>query len=129
MANSRPIGVTILAILAAIAGIVAAYHTLQYLHILPFNLGPLSFFGFDFWGALLWGLCTLAYAWATSMLWTVNQQGWMFATFLSGLNLILAVISILGGSTFQALLPAIILNAAVLIYCLVPSTKQAFGRV
>jgi hypothetical protein len=60
------------------------------------------------------------------MLWTMNPQGWFFATFLSGLNLVLAFISLLGASSLQALLPAIIINAAVLIYCLVPSTKEAF---
>jgi hypothetical protein len=124
--QSRPFGVTILAALSALGGLIALYHTLQYLHILPFSLGQMSFYGFDFWGALLWGLSTLAYIWAMVMLWTMNPQGWFFATFLSGINLVLAVISLLGGSSLQALLPAIIINAAVLIYCLVPSTKEAF---
>jgi hypothetical protein len=124
--QSRPFGVTILAALCALGGLIALYHTLQYLHILPFSLGPMSFYGFDFWGALLWGLSTLAYVWAMVMLWTMNPQGWFFATFLSGLNLVLAFISLLGASSLQALLPAIIINAAVLIYCLVPSTKEAF---
>jgi hypothetical protein len=126
--NSRPFGVTILAILTALGGLVALYHTLQYLHILPFYLGQMAFYGFDFWGALLWGLSTLAYAWATVMLWQMNPQGWMFATLLSGLNLILDIISLIGASSLQALLPSIIINAAVLIYCLVPSTREAFAQ-
>ena len=39
----RPIGVTILAILAGIAAVIAVYHTLQFLHILPFTLGEMRF--------------------------------------------------------------------------------------
>jgi hypothetical protein len=125
--QSRPFGVTVLAILGGIAGVIAAYHTLQYLHILPFWLGPMAFYGFDLWGALLWGITTVIYAWLVSMLWTMNPSGWLFLVILSIWNLVLAALSILGASTFQALLPAILVNAAVLIYCLLPGTKRAFG--
>ena len=33
MTRSRPFGITILAIISGLAGVIAAYHTLQYLHI------------------------------------------------------------------------------------------------
>jgi small-conductance mechanosensitive channel len=127
MQRPRPFGVTLLAILAAIAGLVAAYRTFQYLHILPFSLGPVAFYGFDLLGALLWGITTIIYAWLVSMLWTVNAQGWMFCVIISIVNLILAGIDILGQSSLQAELPALVINAIVLIYCLLPSTKRAFG--
>jgi hypothetical protein len=127
MQRSRPFGVTILAILAAIGGLIAAYHTFQYLHILPFWLGPIGFYGFDFWGALLWGLTTVIYAWVVSMLWTVNPSGWLFVVVISIWNLILAVLDIFGASSVEALLPAIVINLLVLGYCLLPSTRRAFG--
>jgi len=128
MKRSRPFGVTILAIVAGIAGVVAAYHTLQYLHILPFWLGQVGFYGFDLWGALLWGLMTVIYAWVVAMLWTVHPAGWLYLVLISVCNLVLAVISIIGNSTTQAMLPAIVINGLILLYCLLPSTKRAFGE-
>ena len=127
MTPHRPIGITIIAILAAIATIIAAIHTLQYLHILPFFIGQMAFFGFDLWGGLLWALMTIIYAWVVLQLWNVNPQGWMFLVLISALNIILDILSIIGATTLSAVLPSIIINAIVLIYCLTPGVKRAFG--
>jgi hypothetical protein len=127
ISRPRPIGITVLAGLAGLAALLAVWHTLQYLHLLPFTLGPLQFYGFDPLGALLWGLSAAVWIWATVNLWRVQPQGLLFATFLSALSLILAVISILGASDVQALLPTLLLNAAVLVYCLTPGVRRAFG--
>jgi hypothetical protein len=126
-ARHRPIGITILAILAGLAALVALWHTLQYLHLLPFTLGPLQFYGFDLLGALMWGVLTAIWAWVAARLWAVDPRGLMFAVVLSGLNLVMAGLSILGASTFEALLPAILLNGVVLLYCLTPGVRRAFG--
>ena len=57
MAKKRPFGVTLLALLAGAATIVALVHTLQMLHLLPISgpFGQAHFFTFDLLGALLWG--------------------------------------------------------------------------
>jgi hypothetical protein len=47
----------------------------------------------------------------------------LIATF----DLIYGVISVLGGSSWEAMAPIIIISGLVLIYCLLPGTKQAFG--
>jgi len=127
MTRHRPFGITILAIVAGIAGVIAAWHTLQYLHLMPFSLGPISFYGTDLWGAILWGISTILWAWVVSMLWTVNPTGWLFLVLLSAWNLLMVVISIIGASSISAYTPAIVINGLVLIYCLLPSTKRAFG--
>lgn len=128
MTKNRPIGVTILAILAAVAAIIAIYHTLQMLGLFrvtgPF--GQFRFFTFNFLGAILWGILALIYLWVMNRLWNLDPQGWLFVVSLSVINLILAVISIFGQSTFQAMLPAIVINGLILIYCLLPGTKEAF---
>jgi hypothetical protein len=120
MARERPLGITILAILALIGAAWALIATLQMLHILPVFVGQFHFWTFDFWGALLWGILFLIY------LWNVDPRGWLFMVIISGLNLILAFLYILGGSTWDAMAISIIINGVILIYCLLPSTKSAF---
>lgn len=129
MSRNRPIGVTILAVLAAVAAIVAVYHTLQMLGLIRITgpFGQVRFFTFDFFGALLWGILALIYLWVMNRLWNLDPSAWLFVAALSALNLILAVISIFGQSTFQAMLPAIIINGLILIYVLLPGTKEAFS--
>ena len=129
MNSSRPFGVVLLAILAGLEAVVAAWHTLQYLGIVPVTLGRLQFYGVDLLGAVLWGLTTAVWVWAVVNLWRLNPQALLFVTLLAGWNLILAVISWLGASDFQAVLPALLLNGIILIYALSQRTNQAFGRV
>ena len=124
---SRPFGVTLLAILTGIAAVFAVIHTLQMLHLFPVFLGPVHFFTFDLFGALMWGLMAAIWIWVTKGLWDLDPQAWMFVVILSSLNLILAVISILGTTTWQAVAATMILNGIILIYALTPGVKNAFG--
>ncbi len=130
MSTSRPVGITILAILAIVAAILAIIHTLQMLHLFPIAgpFGVFSFFTFDLLGAILWGILALIWIWVARGLWNLDPQAWLFVVVLSVLNLILAVIDIIGASSFQSQLPAIILNAIILIYCNTAGVKQAFGQ-
>jgi hypothetical protein len=65
---------------------------------------------------VLWALCAAIWVWVTIVLWRVNQQGWLLVVMVSALNSILAGLGILGASTFQARLPAILLDGTVLFY-------------
>jgi hypothetical protein len=131
MQKKRPFGVTLLAILTGIASVAAIVHTLQMLHLFPISVPLLgqavTFFTFDLLGAILWGLLAAIWVWVTRMLWNVDAQGWLFAAALSTLNLIMAFVSLMGQTTIETLLPTFFINGLVLIYCLLPSTKAAFG--
>jgi len=61
------------------------------------------------------------------MLWNLDPQGWTFVTVLAVLNLILAFLSIFGATTWQEMLPSLLINGLILIYALLPGTKAAFG--
>lgn len=127
MTNHRPFGVTILALLAGAAALVNIWHTLQMLHLLPVGWGEHRFFTFDIVGALLFGLLAAIYIWLFLQLWNLNPQGWLYIMFVTILNLLLAVVSLLGQSTLEAMLPALIINGLILLYALLPGTRQAFG--
>ena len=129
MTQERHISVTILAILAGIGAFIASIHTLHMLHLFPIPgpFGIYAFFTFDFLGAILWGLLAAIYIWLMRMLWSVDPSAWAFLVLLSGLNLFLAMSSVLGRSSFEAMLPSMIINSLILIYCLLPGTREAFG--
>jgi hypothetical protein len=127
--QKRPFGVVLLAILAGLAAVVAAWHTLQFLGIVPVTLGRLQFYGVDLLGAALWGLTVAVWVWAVVNLWRLNPQALLFVTLLAGWNLILALLSWLGASDFQAVLPALLLNGIILLYSLSQRTNQAFRTV
>lgn len=125
--NKRPLGVTILAVLALLSALAAAWHTLQMLHIAPVTVDDMRFFTFDVFGAILWGVMVLIYLWVFRMLWSLDPQGWMFVVVLATLNLILALVSWLGELSLIDVLPAVLLNAIVLIYANTPGVKGAFN--
>jgi hypothetical protein len=127
MEKTRPLGVTILAFLAILGAINALIYTLQMLHILPVFIGNVAFFEFSLIGAFFWGLLFFIWLWVFRMLWDVQPQGWMFVVLISLLNLIFGIISVIGASDWQAMAPIIVISGLVLIYCLLPGTKQAFG--
>jgi hypothetical protein len=128
MIQSRPFGVSALAILAGFAGVVAAIHTLQFLHLLPFFIGPVAFFGFDLLAALMWGLIAIIYWWVAKMLWEMDPQGWLFVVILASLNLFFDFLALIGGSSLESMIVSIILNAVILVYCLWPTTRQSFAQ-
>jgi hypothetical protein len=74
--KARPVGVTILAILAGIAAVLAAIHALQFLGIIPFFIGSSGYkvHAFSFWYALMYGLLVWVYVWLTQMLWRSTRQ-------------------------------------------------------
>jgi hypothetical protein len=125
----RPLGVTILAVLAGIAFVLNAFIALIFLGALPVSLfGGLGFFGQALLGAILWGLLALIWGWVATNLWNLNPQGWTFVVTLTILNLVLDLVSVLGATTWSAILPSVVLNAVILIYSLSPGIREAFGH-
>jgi hypothetical protein len=126
---NRPIAVTVLAILAAIAGILAVVDVLRYLGILPIAaLGPIDFFGVSILGAILAAVVAVIWFWAAVKLWNLDPQGWLFVVVIAVIYLIFDVVAILGRSSFQAMLPSIIVSGLALILGILPSTREAFGQ-
>ena len=125
--KERPFGVTVLAILAGVAAVLAAIHTLQFLGIFKFDVGFLSVRYTNFWYALMWGLLVWVYIWLVQMLWNVNPEAWLFLVVITTFNLIMNALYLIGDATFNMLGVSTLVNALILIYCMLPGVKKAFG--
>ena len=125
--KERPIGVTILAILAGIAAVLAAIHALQFLGIFPFFIGQVAFRTINFFYALMYGLLVWVYVWLVQMLWRVDPAAWMFLVIITIFELIFDVIAMLGGSSWQNVSLSFFVNAIILIYVMLPGVRRAFG--
>ncbi len=126
--RKRPFGVTILALLAAVAAILAAIHALQFLGIIPFYIGgvvPVRFF--SFFDALMYGLLFWVYLWLVAMLWRVDPSAWLFLVIITFFYLMLDFIMMLGASTWKDVSVSILLNGFILLYCMLPGVRTAFG--
>jgi hypothetical protein len=127
--RERPIGVTILAILAGVAAILSAIHALQFLGLFPIvisqNVAIRTYI--SFWYALMYGLLFWVYIWLVRMLWRVDPAAWMFLVFITVFELTLDFIALLGKSTWQDVSVSFIFNAVVLLYVMLPGVREAFG--
>jgi len=125
----RPVGVTILAILAGVAAVLAAIHALQFLGIIPFVIGSsgFTFHAFSFWYALMYGLLVWVYAWLTRMLWRVDPAAWMFLVIITLFYLTVDLFTLIGASTWNDVAVSFIVNGVILLYCMLPGVKEAFG--
>ena len=125
----RPITVTILAILAALAGIWAVVDVLRLLGLMPIaTLGEMKFFGSSFFGAIIAAIVAAIWFWAASKLWSLDPQGWLFVVSIAVIYLVFDVISMIAGSSWQSVSISVILSAVALILGLLPSTKAAFAQ-
>jgi hypothetical protein len=125
--NQRPIGITILAILAGVAAVLAAINALQFLGIIPFFVGPVAFRTFNFFYALMWGLMVWVYVWLVQMLWRVEPAAWLFLVIVTLFELTLDFIAMLGSSTWQDVSVSFLLNGIILLYVMLPGVRNAFS--
>src|SRR2546421_7069002 len=124
--KQRPVGVTILAILAGVAAVLAAINALQFLGILPFFVGPVAFRTFSFWYALMWGLMVWVYIWLVQILWRVEPAAWLFLVIVTLFELTLDFIAMLGASTWQDVSVSFLVNGIILLYVMLPGVRNAF---
>ena len=129
MSKSRPIGVTILAVLAAVAAVYAAIRTLQYLGLIPFFVTPLDIpvRTVSLFAALMYGILVWIYIWLIRSLWNVRAEAWLFLVVITTFYLIIDFITLVMGGTWGDVAVSVVVNALILIYCMLPGVKDAFG--
>jgi hypothetical protein len=126
--KSRPFGVTVLAILAAIAAILAGVHALQALGIFPYFIGRFNVHAFSFWSFLMWALMVWVWVWVVKMLWNVDKEAWLFLAVITVFNLILDfTVTLSATTTFSDVSLSFLVNGLILIYIMLPGVRRAFG--
>jgi len=124
----RPVGVTVLAILAGVAAFFAVLHVLQALGILPFFIGPFAVRTFSLWYTLMWGLMVWVYIWLVQMLWNIDPQAWIFLAVITVFNLVLDfTVLLVQNVTWSDVSVSFLLNGLILIYCMLPGVRKSFG--
>jgi hypothetical protein len=132
--KARPAAMTVLVIIAVIAGISALLNALRYMGWLPVtistSLGNLTFNmpSFQWLGALIELFIALIWFSVARQLWSLDQRGWWFVVIISVINLIYLSLVVIGPAPMQAVWWGIAINAIALIVALLPNTQAAFGR-
>jgi len=99
---NRPIGVTLLALGAGLAGLWNVYKMLVFMGITSFNfgLGKDVTFPNPQWGQVLWALILAAiWFYVAEGFWNVRAYAWSFGIFISIFTIIFGFFSIISGPT------------------------------
>lgn len=75
----------------------------------------------------MWGLMLWVWIWLVQMLWKIDPGAWLFLVVITTFNLILDFTYIIGQADWQDVQVSFIVNALILIYCMLPGVKKAFG--
>ena len=98
---NRPIGVTLLAIGAGVAGLFQIWRIVVFLGLASFNvIGNEVSFQEPQWGQALWaGVMAAIWFWVATGFWGVRAYAWQFGIFISLFTMIFGFFSILASNT------------------------------
>jgi hypothetical protein len=126
----RPIGVTLLAVGAGLAGLFEIWRTLVFLGVVKFTfIGNEVAFPKPQWGQALWAIILAAiWIWVAMGFWNVRAYAWSFGIFISLFTVIFGFFAILGGSTMEAETVGWLLAIAIYMYLNYPGVRDQFMK-
>src|SRR3954452_3596755 len=124
----RPIGVTVLAVLAGIAGVLEIWRTLVFLGIAKFTfVGKEVAFGDPQYGPAIWAIILAAiWFWVALNFWNVRAAAWSFGNFIALFTLIFGFFAVLGASTLEAEFAPMFVAFIILFYLNTPGVRDRF---
>jgi hypothetical protein len=124
----RPIGVTLLALGAGLAGLFELWRTLVFLGIVNFTfVGKEVSFDTAQWGQAFWALVLAAiWFWIAEGFWNVRAYAWQFGIFISIFTVIFGFFALIGGSTMEAETIGWLLAIAIFMYLNYPGVRNLF---
>ena len=124
----RPIGVTILALLAGVAGLFQLWRAAVFMGWVNFTFvgNPVSFPNPQ-WGSVIWAILLAAiWFWVAMGLWNMRAYAWSFGIYISLFTLIFSFFAILGSSTFEAEFVAMFAALIIFMYLNYPGVRNQF---
>jgi len=124
----RPIGVTLLALGAGLAGLFEIWRALVFLGVVSFSfVGKTVSFTEAQWGAAIWALIIAAiWFWVAVGFWNVRAYAWSFGNFIAIFTVIFGFFALLGGSTMEAETVGWLLAIAIFFYLNYPGVRDQF---
>jgi hypothetical protein len=124
----RPIGVTILALLSGIVGLLEIWRALVFMGIVSWTfVGKEVSFQEAQWGQVIWALILAAiWFWVALGFWNVRAYAWSFGNFIALFTLIFGFFAILGSSTLEAESAPIFVALIIFMYLNYPGVRNAF---
>ena len=126
---NRPIGVTLLAIGAGVAGLFQIWRILVFLGIASFNfVGNEVSFNEPQWGQIIWaGIIAAIWFWVAAGFWGVRAYAWQFGIFISLFTMIFGFFSILASNTTTEFeMVGWLISIAIFFYLNYPGVRNTF---
>ena len=125
----RPIGVTILALVAGLAGLFQIWRALVFLGVVSWTfVGQTVKFEEAQWGSALWAiLIAVIWFWVAVGFWNVRAYAWSFGNFISIFTVIFGFFALLGNAgTMESETIGWLLAIGVFFYLNYPGVRNAF---
>ncbi len=129
MVVKRPGIVTILALLAFVAALVAGYKLLIYLNIVPLSLGTLALFSSSSLGAIGTGIKFLVLLAVMYGLWTMRPWGWLLTLIVAIYGLFIGVFEMLSQSSTFIVPAGLLIDLLILLSILSPRVRNNFAAM
>ena len=127
---NRPIGVTLLALGAGLAGIFEVWRTLVFLGIVNWTfVGQEVSFKSPQWGQAFWAILLAAiWFWVAEGFWNVRAYAWQFGIFISIFTVIFGFFALLGsnGGSMESETIGWLLAIAIFMYLNYPGVRNQF---
>jgi len=125
---NRPIGVTLLAVGAGLAGLLEIWRMLVFLGIVKWTfIGKEVAFPDPQWGQALWALLLAAiWFWVAAGFWNVRAYAYSFGVFISLFTMIFGFMALLFGSTVEAETAPILIAVIIFFYLNYPGVQKHF---
>ena len=128
--KNRPLAVTVLGIIALIAGVLVLLEALLFFGVGLFGLAQLNFFTVAWLGGILSLIVALIWLTTSRQLFTLDPRGWTFVVVIAIITLVINVITLIGpnANEFNSLWWSFIAPVLALVLAFLPGTRAAFGQ-